>query len=498
MPVHPPCGIGLDFGTSNSSVALFDGRHVVGVDFTRAEGTVVPTALYLRRVRGVPAVGQQAIDSYLIDNENRVVELSRESLGELDLFTGEGTFTFQIHALADKDMPGRLFRSLKRWLGNPGVDTLQVFETRYRLVALITPILQYLGAGVGLREEESLYLGRPVRFDGEDLVARQRLAEAARHAGLPRVSFYPEPVAAAVSFLHSRKDRPGGVYLCFDFGGGTLDLCVLKTTGDSFEILATHGVPLGGDLIDQLIYRRKVFPELGEGCPLSDRKIDGSRLIYRFTLMDYEYELLNWQLAYKLNRPNMLAPLVRYIQRGGEPARKFRRLHAVIRHNLSYAVLRAVERAKIELTSQPQTAIRLPEIELAVPISRSEFEALLTDVLDDIEQCVHAVLQCAGVPADAVTAVVCTGGSSRIPAVRACLARTLDKPVIEHEAFTGVAAGLAIAHYCGYASPLDSGVAAPATRPGARKTTHVSNLPDWEILQRGGSRPFSVGPGRGK
>ena len=46
--------------------------------------------------------------------------------------------------------------------------------------------------------------------------------------------------------------------------------------------------------------------------------------------------------------------------------------------------------------------------------------------------------------------VVCTGGSSEIPAVRNHLETLLDAPIIQHDSFTGIAAGLAIANYLGY------------------------------------------------
>ena len=53
---------------------------------------------------------------------------------------------------------------------------------------------------------------------------------------------------------------------------------------------------------------------------------------------------------------------------------RFRRLHAVIRQNLSYAVLRAIEQAKIRLSEQDHTTIDVPALDLSVPITRAEFE----------------------------------------------------------------------------------------------------------------------------
>ena len=447
------CGIGVDFGTTNSSVALFDGKHAVSVEFPMDNGTVVPSALYFNRVSERPVVGIRAVEEYLKDNEGHAVRLAMEHLGDLDLHVADQTFTFQIHALAEKEIPGRLLRSLKRWLGDKRLDSLQVFTRRHPIVELIARMLSYLGAGVGLMDGEAVYLGRPVHFDHSDDIAQGRLAEATGQAGMAPPTFYPEPVAAAVSYFQSLGSVAPGNYFCFDFGGGTLDVCVLAVENGAFEIKATHGIPLGGDRIDQLIYRKKIFPELGDGCPLAIIGPDGSRMTYRFRLLQYEDELLNWQLTRRLNRPEMIVPVTRHTRLAGEPGIKFRRLHSVIRRNLSYTIFRAIEDAKIRLSEATETTIDVPAIDLHVPFTRAEFESCLGDVLVDIEDCVARVLYRARISPEDVGEVICTGGSSRIPAVRAKLEEWFGKPAIEHQTFTGVALGLAIAHYHGYAPP---------------------------------------------
>jgi len=447
------CGIGVDFGTTNSSVALFDCKDVVNVEFPMEEGTIVPSAIYIRRTGLSPAVGGAAVDAYFRHNAGHAVQLKAADLGELDLHAADQTFTFQIHGLAEADMPGRLLRSLKRWLGDEKLETMQIFEWEHPVPGLIARILSYLGTGIGLMDGETVCLGRPVHFGGVDDVAQERLAAAAAEAGMSP-SFYPEPVAAAVSYLHGRARGDTGTYLCFDFGGGTLDVCVLKASGDRFRILATYGIPLGGDVIDQLIYKHKVFPELGDGCPLTLVGPGGSERTYLFHLFQYEEELLNWQLSHRLNRPEVVAPVRRHMKLDGETGLKFRRLHAVIRRNLSYAVLRAIEQAKIELSERQEATIEVPTIDMAVPITRAEFEGYMVKPLDDIEGCLRTVLDRAAVSEAEITNVICTGGSSRIPAVQARLEQAFGRPVVEHETFAGVASGLALAHYHGYVSPL--------------------------------------------
>ena len=96
-------------------------------------------------------------------------------------------------------------------------------------------------------------LGYPVNFEGRDEFSNQlalsRLGEAFGYAGIKEQHFYPEPIAAAVSFLHSDADAQGETLLCLDFGGGTLDFCVLRRHGQNFSVVATHGIGLGGIIL---------------------------------------------------------------------------------------------------------------------------------------------------------------------------------------------------------------------------------------------------------
>jgi hypothetical chaperone protein len=469
----PVVGIGIDFGTSNSSVAIFDGRDLcyVQVDDAAASPEVMPTALYLDRARR-PAVGQAAIERYLRDNAGRVVRLRRQEVGLIEITVagtdqtrggadgGAISDVHPVHAFADLDMPGRLFRSLKRWLGNASVDGVNVFGSRYRIVALLTPILSHLRSRAGTAlgaAPDTIYLGRPVVFAGPtpdaNEVAVPRLREACTYAGFGKVSLYPEPTAAVLSFLHDRGREPGQQLLCFDFGGGTLDLCVVRTTRQGFEILSTHGIPLGGDTIDRLLCRGTVFPELGEGCEIPSDNYRGPRTL-PFPFERFADSILNWQLAYELNRPELRELIVLGMRLGGECEVKLGRLYELVTRNLSYRVLRAVEHAKVALSENEIATIEVPELDLAVPVAREEFEALLAVPLEQIEGAVRATLERAGTPAERIDAVICTGGSSRIPAVRALLGHLVPGRIVEHGTFTSIAAGLAIASHHGARSPL--------------------------------------------
>lgn len=458
-------GIGIDFGTSNSSIALYDGKKVrnVKIKYSELESNYMPTAVYMTREL-IPATGFAAIDQYLNDNAGRCIKLGREEVGRFSITVGgtekagtvaeqEGiTIDVNAHALTDLDVPGRLFRSIKRWLGQADIERVKVFSRHYRLVALLTPMLEALAA----QYDESplhahLHFGRPVEFEGNapdaSVVACQRLEEACAHAGMPPIRFYPEPVAAIVSYIYTKPWEAGKTYLSFDFGGGTLDLCVIRTTADNFEILAIDGIALGGDAIDKIVFEKKLFPELGQGAMVRDKR-SGDLVEFRFR--EYAELLLDWQNTYQLNAPVHRDRIMEGMRVGGAAAEKLKKLRALIVGNHSYEVFRAIEKAKIALSSEAQTVIALPELELELALSREEFEGFLSGPRQEIRTIVAASIAAAGLTVDAIDGVVCTGGSSRIPIIRQTLQEILGQPVEEHATFTSIASGLAIANYYGY------------------------------------------------
>ncbi len=459
-------GIGIDFGTSNSSAALFDGDRLLYVELEpgAADAAVMPTALYLRRTLAAE-VGRAAVDAYMRDNAGRSVTLTREHVGAIEIVVAGTDVTrgaadgsiidvAKVHAFTDRDLPGRLFRSLKRWLGDPGLDQVSVYDRPYRIVALVTPILVAIRRGLTLDTAggvRTLRAGRPVHFEGRDPraneVATARLRESYRHAGLEPLEFFPEPAAAALSYLHGRELR-SELLLAFDFGGGTLDLCILRRDAGRFEILTTAGISLGGDAIDALIYRHKVFPELGQGALVASDLVTGPRKV-PFNFLPFGDRLLNWSLSYELNRPDLLEPVAQGAREKGEAGRRVQRLHDLITGNHSYRVFQAIERAKIELSSHQAATIEVPEIDLLVPVERGEFEALLEEPLVRIKALVRQTLEGAGLRPEQIGAVVRTGGSSQIPAVEALLSAIFPGKVVEHDPFRSIAAGLAIAGFLG-------------------------------------------------
>ena len=129
---------------------------------------------------------------------------------------------------------------------------------------------------------------------------------------------------------------------------------------------------------------------------------------------------------------------------------KFKRLYDLIKQNYSYQVFEAIKAFKAELSVQDSAVLDIPEIDIEVTLERWEFEVMISDLLFQLEQAITLILNKAGLQASDIDLVLRTGGSSLIPAVKDILDNQFAGKVVEHDPFTSVAAGLAIADYFNY------------------------------------------------
>ncbi len=283
-----------------------------------------------------------------------------------------------------------------------------------------------------------------------------------------------------MSYLWRAGPQAQGIALTVDFGGGTLDLSVIRYFGMRFEVLSTAGTGLGGNRIDQMIYTTLLFPQLGEGETWT-RQVDGRLLEGAFPFQEYESGLLNWQTTYLLNQNATKSKVVERIAQGGPAAVKFERLKDLISYNYSYNCFQAIRKAKAELSQVEATVLDIPEINLSLPFTRAMLDQILEPALATLRQLIDDVLATAGIERKDISLVIRTGGSSEIVAVRRLLDELFPGKVTAHDPFTSVAGGLAIAELSGHseishaAGAAEWGRRAGSRTPCSRSQRHSSS-----------------------
>jgi hypothetical chaperone protein len=438
--------VGLDFGTTNSSAAIYDGARVrlLNLDPVNIAPAIMRSTLFIAR-EGVPFIGRAAIDRFTEGNVGREIEYEWRYLGDAEVTLADvGTVTQALYAVVDANAPGRLFQSLKTHLRDSSFTGTDVFGTRYTLETLIAVVLRIILRRI---EDElgqkvtGMVLGRPVHYSTDprlDALAIERMRRAGEEAGLPPFTFLPEPTAAALSYASTARGKQH--VLVFDFGGGTLDVTVMRIDErGAREVLATDGVPVGGDLMDRRIVMGKLLPHFGAGATLGPRKMPLPAV-----LLDH---LGEWQTIVDLTQPRYLEIIDEAIRVGDKP-NELKALRTLVRENYGLPLYEEVERAKVRLSDNRATTVGMdvPGIRFSDTLERWDFERLIGPDVREVGGCVDRAVAAAGLEHRDIDVVLRTGGSSRIPRFVRLLADKFGADKLqEMDVFTGVAAGLAIA-----------------------------------------------------
>ena len=431
---------GLDFGTSNTSLAVWDGAKSTVLPIDPLAGEAMPTILYVRR-DGSSTVGRSAIEAYLSDNRSRgPIKREYVSLGvKLESSNKYQRGPVEALILTDVASPGRLFQALKSFLG----DTLDVRTNVFgeargleQLIAIVLGHVRERAYELTGEQIEEITMGRPVEYVGGQAAesrAVARMRTAAEIAGFKSLRFVYEPVGAA----HS-ADVERGLSLVFDFGGGTLDLAVVERDGDEVRVLATSGRDIGGDRITERVIDDSIAPKLGSRASWSEKHLHLPAFIVN--------AMHDWHALSALNEKPLLDALDDLV-RAGAPKRELAALRDAIELQLGYEIFLAADGTKIELSSRTATILSYhhASVDVDARVTRGRFDALIAPMLADTEALLNTVLAKAGVVPEELGEVVTTGGSSAIPAFRALLAKHFPRSrVRDAAAFTSVAAGLAM------------------------------------------------------
>lgn len=342
--------IGIDFGTSNSVVANFQFGSAEVIP-SQEGGKWTPSVVTMRR-DGSLSFGQEAKENF---DEQRSIRSIKRILGtpERVPLVGQNLRTEQIAVM--------LFSLLKRDAEKYINDTITK--------AVVTI---------------------PANSKG---LARHATKLCAGAAGLQVLTLINEPTAAAITYgLNAQQDQ---TVLVYDFGGGTLDVTILRIHHGIFEEISSKGIgKLGGDDVDMLL---------------------GQHLAGRFQEKT-GYDILN--SPYKTQ------------------------------------FMLAVEKAKIELSSQDRTVARkaelVPERHLSLEeeVDRATFERLVMPLVEKSGTAIDEALSLRNMRPKDIDRVLLVGGTSKIPLIRQYvkdkLAGREPEPFEKVDPMTCVAQGAAI------------------------------------------------------
>ena len=426
--------LGLDFGTTNSAIALAEADGATRLAAFTLDGQ--PTTTFRSVLYFNP-------DDNAFGRQPHAVAGPRAIEAYRDAGAGAG---------------GRFIQALKSFLASRLFDGTSVFGWTFTLEDLIAIILTALRAAAAQQFgplQGRVLIGRPVHFvvggSGEvdperDGDALRRLRSAALRAGFDDVAFEYEPVAAA--YQYERSLDHDELVLIGDFGGGTSDFCLIRlgptsrrAPDRSCTILGVDGVPLAGNAFDARLVRAVVSPALGLG---SLRRSERGQTL---PIPSWLYSRLErWEDMSMLAAPATFETLRQLRRQALEPQR-LDGLIQLVQGDLGYLLYQEVERAKLALSldAHARFAFDLVAAAIARDIARAEFESWIGSDLERLGACVDRLLAQCAVPPSAVDRVFLTGGSSLVPSVRSLFAARFGADRLRGgDELTTVARGLAL------------------------------------------------------
>ena len=419
-----PVGCGIDFGTSNSAIAVAYADHVDLVPLGRSQSALtLPSFVYLHRSGGRKA-GDEGVRMFLKSGHEKT------DCWKCPLAPYGWDTDCRQYRKGGGCNDARLLSGVKHELAKIGFAGTNSWATDFSVAALVSVVLKRLkdeaDSSAG-HATHRVVLGHPVVLAGtdpqnraaSDAEAFRRLRDAAGEAGFTEVAFLPEPTAAVIG----EKTHPG-VEMAVDFGGGTFDAAVMDSRDGTPRIAGLAGVAVGGEVLDGVLFETSVGPALGlERLPnwlFNDLRTASS---VRLLMADPGI-------------PSILARI------GGREAEL---VHALLFEGHAYDFYKAIESAKIELSNSDVAELRYPALDLHITLRRNAFEAMIRPELDLVMKSINAALKEAAIDAKDVDRVLLTGGSAYIPAFRADLAETFGEGRLEQrDAFTAVVHGLGV------------------------------------------------------
>lgn len=418
--------LGIDFGTTNTVVALADASgpaHLINFPAPEGDLFAFRTCLSFHAPADAPsertiAAGPWGIDAYVEDPADT-----------------------------------RFIQSFKSFAASESFTETQILGRRYRFEDLLSTFLlklrDYAGAGMA-NLPSRVIVGRPVTFAGgapKEALALQRYETAFARMGFSEILYAYEPVGAA--FFFARELDHDATVLVGDFGGGTSDFSIIRferprSGAGAGEIrsvpLGRSGVGVAGDAFDYRIIDNLVSPALGKG---SSYKSFGKTLPIPNR---YYSAFARWDQLALMRASRDMREIRKLVREAVEPE-KIARLVETLDENYGYQLYRSVSRLKEALSVHDHAEFRFEAgtISLVGGVKRSQFEGWIAPELARIESAVDAALADANLAPGQIDRIFLTGGSSLVPAVRDIFYRRFEAGRIETGAeLESIASGLAL------------------------------------------------------
>jgi hypothetical chaperone protein len=404
---------GIDFGTSNSSVAVAGNGSVELVLIEEGSATI-PSAIFFPADHTPAHFGRDAVRNFLSRRE------------------------------------GRLMRSLKRVLGTSVMKHGTMVNGKVlRFERIISSFLNHLRTTTNTfvgQEIENVVMGRPVHFvdndNSADSRAEDELRRIAMMTGFKNVHFQFEPIAAA--FAHEINVSGEKLAVIADIGGGTSDFTVIRISSAyvnkadrTSDILANTGVRVGGNDFDKELSLAVVFPELGYASTYGAKRLE--------VPLKYYHDLAEWSKVNFLYTPKVTVH-VRELLHESHDKPRFSRLLKILEQESGHAVLAAAEDTKLSLTTEPVYNAQFPFLEpgFSIPVSREKFEESIHNEITSIETSILECVRNAGVTTPDIQLVILTGGSTEVPIVQSSLRRIFPNATVsDQNKLSSVGLGLA-------------------------------------------------------
>ena len=361
--------IGIDLGTTNSAITSFDGKNT-RVWKSPEQNDVTPSVIYIAK-RGGRFYGKKAYDNAPLNPEN-TAQLFKRLMGSSTKIK-----------VADIEM-------------TPEECSAEILRT----------LFGYLPEDVRNDKKTGTVITVPAAFNQ---MQKNATKEAAFSAGINKVALIQEPVAAIMSV--AKQQNINGLFVVYDFGGGTFDVSIAERAGNKINLLTNDGIAFcGGRDFDKLLLDNIVVPWLKNNFNLPE----GFRINEKYAKL---IRMATW----------------------------------------------ATEQAKIELSAKETASVQLDEsvircsdesgneIYLDVPLSREQYNNLIFPKIDETIEKTREVISNVGLKPEDINYVVFVGGPTQYKPLRNRVSQQLGiAPSTDVNPMTAVSEGAAI-----YAESVD-------------------------------------------